>query len=87
MVMPVPALSSRRTDRGQGLAEYALILALIAIVSILAITFLGTQISDILTIVGTFPCPSCHPCLPCLLLFSHHDSSRRVSVNLTGRAD
>src|SRR4029450_186413 len=37
-------------------------------------------------VVCSFPCPSCHPCLPCLLLFSHHDSSRRVNVNLTGRS-
>jgi pilus assembly protein Flp/PilA len=41
----------RRTS-GQGLAEYALILALIAIVAILALTFLGTQVSDILQSVG-----------------------------------
>ena len=33
---------------GQGLAEYALILALIAIVSIVALTFLGGQISSII---------------------------------------
>lgn len=38
-----------RTDRdGQGLAEYALILALIAIVAIVALVFLGEQISTIL---------------------------------------
>lgn len=37
---------------GQGLAEYALILALIAIVSILALIFLGGQISDKLSIIG-----------------------------------
>jgi pilus assembly protein Flp/PilA len=36
-------------ERGQGLAEYALILALIAIVSIVALTFLGGQISSIIT--------------------------------------
>jgi len=34
---------------GQGLAEYALILALIAIVAIIALLFLGTQISAILS--------------------------------------
>jgi pilus assembly protein Flp/PilA len=39
-------------DAGQGLAEYALILALIAIVSIVALLFLGSQISDKLTVVG-----------------------------------
>lgn len=37
---------------GQGLAEYALILGLIAIVSILALIFLGSQISDKLSIIG-----------------------------------
>jgi Flp pilus assembly pilin Flp len=40
--------------RGQGLAEYALILALIAIVSIIALTFLGTQISQILSYIGVY---------------------------------
>lgn len=39
-------------DDGQGLAEYALILALIAIVAIVALIFLGTQISDILSETG-----------------------------------
>jgi pilus assembly protein Flp/PilA len=39
-------------DEGQGLAEYALILALIAIVAIVALIFLGGQISDILSDVG-----------------------------------
>ena len=45
--------SSRPAERGQGLAEYALILALIAIVAILALLFLGSQISSILSRVGT----------------------------------
>jgi Flp pilus assembly pilin Flp len=40
--------SSRRED-GQGLAEYALILALIAII---ALIFLGNQVSSILSTVG-----------------------------------
>ncbi len=39
-------------EEGQGLAEYALILALIAIVAIVALIFLGTQISGILSTVG-----------------------------------
>ena len=38
--------------RGQGLAEYALILALIAIVAIIALIFLGGQVSKILSTVG-----------------------------------
>ncbi len=42
----------RRDDRGQGLAEYALILALIAIVAIIALIFLGGQVSTILSTVG-----------------------------------
>ncbi len=44
----------RRDDEdGQGLAEYALILALIAIVAIVALIFLGGQISSRLSEVGT----------------------------------
>ena len=39
-------------EEGQGLAEYALILALIAIVAIVALIFLGTQVSGILSSVG-----------------------------------
>ena len=39
-------------DEGQGLAEYALILALIAIVAIVALIFLGAQISGIISTVG-----------------------------------
>jgi Flp pilus assembly pilin Flp len=40
------------TEAGQGLAEYALILALIAIVAIVALIFLGNQVSTILSSVG-----------------------------------
>ena len=41
-----------RNERGQGLAEYALILALIAVVVIAAVTLLGTQIDSILSAVA-----------------------------------
>jgi pilus assembly protein Flp/PilA len=41
-----------RDEEGQGLAEYALILALIAIVAIVALIFLGGQVSNILSTVG-----------------------------------
>ena len=41
-----------RDEDGQGLAEYALILAHIAIVAIVALLFLGTQISTILSTIG-----------------------------------
>ncbi|HET9456063.1 MAG TPA: hypothetical protein VFO78_01885 [Candidatus Limnocylindrales bacterium] len=37
---------------GQGLAEYALILALIAIIAIVALIFLGSTISEIISDVG-----------------------------------
>ena len=43
----------RRQVEGQGLAEYALILALIAIVSIIALLFLGSQVSDKLSVIGS----------------------------------
>ncbi len=42
----------RSEEDGQGLAEYALILALIAIVAIIALIFLGNQVSSILSTVG-----------------------------------
>ena len=50
----VQYLVARFFDReeGQGLAEYALILALIAIVAIVALIFLGSQVSNILSTVG-----------------------------------
>jgi pilus assembly protein Flp/PilA len=41
-----------RDEEGQGLAEYALILALIAIVAIIALIFLGQQVSKQLSTVG-----------------------------------
>jgi pilus assembly protein Flp/PilA len=40
-------------ESGQGLAEYALILALIAVIAIVALIFLGGQVSSILSTVGT----------------------------------
>ena len=41
-----------QSQEGQGLAEYALILALIAVVAIVALLFLGAQVSTILSNVG-----------------------------------
>jgi pilus assembly protein Flp/PilA len=38
---------------GQGLAEYALILALIAIIAIVALIFMGSQVSDKLSVIGS----------------------------------
>jgi Flp pilus assembly pilin Flp len=42
----------RRDEGGQGLAEYALILVLIAIIAIVALIFLGGQVSKMLSTVG-----------------------------------
>ena len=39
-------------ERGQGLAEYALILALIVVVAVAALVFLGTNISSILSTIA-----------------------------------
>ena len=48
----INALIANQDEEGQGLAEYALILALIAIVAIIALIFLGGQVSTILSTVG-----------------------------------
>jgi Flp pilus assembly pilin Flp len=42
----------RRNERGQGLTEYALILTLIVIVAIIALVFIGGQVSQVLSDVG-----------------------------------
>jgi len=41
-----------RSEKGQGLAEYALILALIAIAAVLALLFLSGTIQTILSTIG-----------------------------------
>jgi pilus assembly protein Flp/PilA len=41
-----------RKESGQGLAEYALILALIAVLAIAAITFMGGAINQMLSDLG-----------------------------------
>jgi pilus assembly protein Flp/PilA len=45
-------LTRLRDQTGQGLAEYALILAFIAVVAVLALTFLGGDISSLLSQVA-----------------------------------
>jgi pilus assembly protein Flp/PilA len=39
-------------EEGQGLAEYALILSLIAVIAVAALVFLGTRISSMLSTIG-----------------------------------
>jgi len=45
-------LSGRTGARGQSLAEYALIVALIVIVALIALTLFGSQINDILSLIA-----------------------------------
>lgn len=46
-------VAALRTDRGATAVEYGLMVALIAIVIILAVTFLGRQVSSLFQGVGT----------------------------------
>jgi pilus assembly protein Flp/PilA len=45
--------SIHREEDAQGLAEYALILALIAVVAIVALIYLGSQVSDKMSMIGS----------------------------------
>jgi pilus assembly protein Flp/PilA len=45
--------SIRRNDEGQDLLEYALLVALIAIVAVGAVTAAGTQVSNIFNQIAT----------------------------------
>lgn len=42
-----------RDDRGQGLAEYGLILGLVAVLCVAAVVFFGGQIQGLLSNVGS----------------------------------
>ena len=44
---------SRRGEKGQGLAEYALILGLIALIAIGAVMFLGQSMNTMFSNLGT----------------------------------
>lgn len=41
-----------KTEKGQDLAEYALLIGLIALIVILAVTLLGTEISEIFSTIA-----------------------------------
>lgn len=47
-----PRVIHNRRAAGQSLAEYALIVALIVIVALVALTLFGTQINDILSMIA-----------------------------------
>ena len=53
VVDPVKNLWSRREELGASLVEYALLLALIAVVAIIALHFLGGSVSNTLNQVGS----------------------------------
>jgi hypothetical protein len=50
--MPSGSRALSRRDAGQGLAEYALILSLIVIFSVVALLLMGDQISAILSTIA-----------------------------------
>ena len=44
---------AKRSERGQDLAEYALLIGLIALIVILAVTLLGNNISTVFNAIAT----------------------------------
>ena len=46
-------LMTRRPEKGQDLAEYALLIGLIALIVILAVTLLGQQISSVFSRIAS----------------------------------
>ena len=47
MLRPMVWLKTLKSERGQGLVEYALILVLIAVVVVLILTNIGTQVNSV----------------------------------------
>ncbi|MFV2062398.1 MAG: Flp family type IVb pilin [Chloroflexota bacterium] len=52
IMQAVAARLSRHEEEGQGLAEYALILGLIAIVAIVSLIFLGDVLNELMSTIG-----------------------------------
>lgn len=51
-VAPLRSMWARRNEEGASLVEYALLLALIAVIAIVALQFLGHSVSNTLNSVG-----------------------------------
>jgi len=51
-VAPLRSMWARRDESGASLVEYALLLALIAVIAIVALQFLGHSVSNTLNSVG-----------------------------------
>lgn len=52
LVMVQNYLASLKREEGQGMAEYGLILALVALAVVAAFVFLGEEVSDLISTVG-----------------------------------
>jgi pilus assembly protein Flp/PilA len=52
LVMVESYLATLKRDEGQGMAEYGLILALVALAVVAAFVFLGSQIDTLISTVG-----------------------------------
>ena len=52
LIRQLAALRLTHDEEGQSLAEYALILALIAVVAIISLIFLGDTIGSLLSYIG-----------------------------------
>lgn len=49
--------------RGQGLVEYALVVALVAVVAIVALLWFGREVGQIINEIGSRLCSSSHLCV------------------------
>lgn len=52
-VMVVSYLATLKREEGQGMAEYGLILALVALAVVAAFIFLGDEVSELISEVGS----------------------------------
>jgi pilus assembly protein Flp/PilA len=53
MEKEIMQLENKETEKGASMLEYALLAALIAVVAIAAITFLGQQASETMSYIGS----------------------------------
>jgi Flp pilus assembly pilin Flp len=51
--LPLPPAGGLRLDSGQGLIEYGLILAVMAVVCVISLLFFGDQLSSLLSLIAS----------------------------------
>ena len=51
--LPRPPAGGPRLDSGQGLIEYGLILAVMAVVCVISLLFFGDQLSSLLSLIAS----------------------------------